>query len=53
MIMYHTNFLEEDLRTHESPLGTFLQAGTLKVMTPKQVKEPTHLNRFLSEPNPI
>ena len=22
MMMYHTNFLEEDLRTHESPLGT-------------------------------
>ena len=29
LMMYHSNFLEEDLRTHESPLGTFLQAGTL------------------------
>ena len=35
MIMYHSNFLEEDLRTHESPLGTFLQAGTLKHFTPR------------------
>ena len=35
--MYHSNFLEEDLRTHESPLGTFLQAGLFNVSHGDQI----------------
>ena len=31
-MMYHYNLFEEDLKTHESPLDTFLQAKTLNMV---------------------